>query len=66
MATPVKGLADATGLEDDSVTVSVKVSDVTVVKDRVLKLVVVRAAAPETSVLVGTVGTGSTVIALVM
>lgn len=63
MATPVKGLADATGLEDDSVTVSVKVSDVTVVKDRVLKLVVVGAAALEASVLVGT---GSTVIALVM
>ncbi len=63
MATPVKGLAEATGLEDDSVTVSVKVSDVTVVNDRVLKLVVVGAAALETSVLVGT---GSTVIALVM
>jgi len=63
VATPVKGLADATGLEDDSVTVSVKVSDVTVVKDRVLKLVVVGAAALEASVLVGT---GSTVIALVM
>ncbi len=63
MATPVKGLAEATGLEDDSVTVSVKVSDVTVINDRVLKLVVVEAAALETSVLVGT---GSTVIALVM
>jgi len=54
----VKGLAEATGLEDDSVTVSVKVSDVTVVNDRVLKLVVVGAAALER--------TGSTVIALVM
>jgi hypothetical protein len=58
VATPVKGLAEATGLEDDSVTVSVKVSDVTVVNDRVLKLVVVGAAALER--------TGSTVIALVM
>jgi len=58
VATPVKGLAEATGLEDDSVTVSVKVSDVTVVNDRVLKLVVVGSAALER--------TGSTVIALVM
>lgn len=54
----MKGLAEATGLEDDSVTVSVKVSDVTVVNDRVLKLVVVGSAALER--------TGSTVIALVM
>ena len=58
----MKGLAEATGLEDDSVTVSVNTSEVTLVNERVLKLVVVGASALGAS---ERIGTGLTVTAVV-